>query len=147
MYKVGQLFMFKVNGIRAIWAIVDVNIEKDEYTIECVEDCALKGMRKTGSKSKFDKTVTTELPRIIPADEQETNKSQEKIHIQLSGRRHSASEKTSINDPAKVKTFKLKRGRLSPLFDEIDAHEDMFAKPKKQNDIQTHNFEDDILVK
>ena len=69
MYKVGQLFMFRVNGVRALWAIVDVNLEKDEYTIECVENCALKGMRKTGSKSEFDKKVVTELPRIIPADE------------------------------------------------------------------------------
>ena len=34
MYKVGQLFMFKVDGIRAIWALVDVNLEKDECTIE-----------------------------------------------------------------------------------------------------------------
>ena len=69
MYKVGQLFMFRVNGVRALWAIVDVNEEKDQYTLECVEDCALKGMRKTGSKSEFDKKVVTELPRIIPADE------------------------------------------------------------------------------
>ena len=146
MYKVGQLFMFNVDGIRAIWALVDVNLEKDEYTIECIENCALKGMRKTGSKTQFDKTVITELPRIIPEDEIETNKPQEKTtHIQLSGRRHPASEKTSINDPAKVKTFKLKRGRLSPLFNEIDAHEDMFAKPKKQNDTQIQHCEEDVL--
>ena len=70
-YKVGQLFMFNVDGIRAIWALVDVNLEKDECTIECVENCAIKGMRKTGSKSELDKKVVTELPRLIPADDRE----------------------------------------------------------------------------
>ena len=72
MYKVGQLFMFKVDGVRAIWAIIDVNKEKDEYTLECVENCVLKGMRKKQPKSKFDARITTELPRLIPAEEQES---------------------------------------------------------------------------
>ncbi len=50
------------------------------------------------------------------------------IYRKLSGRRHSTSEKTSINDPAKVKTFKKKRGKLSHLFDEYDPYEDIFNK-------------------
>ena len=68
-------------------------------------------------------------------------------HIQLSGRRHPATEKTSINDTPKIKSFKIKRGRLSSLFDEIDAHEDMFAKHKDENKVNAYNNEEDILSK
>ena len=50
------------------------------------------------------------------------------IYRKLSGRRHYVCEKTSVNNPAKVKTFKKKRGKLSHLFDEYDPYEDIFNK-------------------
>lgn len=69
MYKKGQLFMFNTDGVNLIWAIVDVDKEKDRYILECVEECEQKGVRREAVKSIFDANVTTELPRIIPADE------------------------------------------------------------------------------
>ena len=81
MYKVGQLFMLNIKATSAIWEIVEVNKEKDEYTLKCVENCALKGMRKKVTKSKFDAEISTELPRIIPEEEREQKDSADRSCI------------------------------------------------------------------